>query len=248
MTSATRHLVLVHAFPAGARMFRDVALPTGWRLLTPPLPGFDGTPLPLADSTSLDGWIDAVLTVLDGAGVDRFVMGGVSMGGYVACGLWRRVPARCQGLVLVDTRAGADSEAARAGRDRMEEMVHREGVAAVANEMVPKLLGETTRREHPDIEASLRGWIGQQTREAIASAVVHIRDRPDATDTLRTVTVPTLIVVGDEDVITPPPEAEIMHALVPNSRLVRLPHSGHLPPLEVPAEFNRVLAEFLATV
>ena len=247
MTSATRHLVMVHAFPAGARMFRDVALPTGWRLLTPPLPGFDGTPLPEPDSTALDGWADAVLTVLDGAGVETFVIGGISMGGYVACALWRRVPARCQGLVLVDTRAGADSDAARAGRDRMVEMVHREGVAAVADEMVPKLLGATTRRDHPDLEASLRGWIGQQAREAIASAVVHIRDRPDATDTLRTVTVPTLIVVGDEDVITPPPEAELMHALVPNSRLVRLPGASHLPPLEVPAAFNRALGEFLAT-
>lgn len=239
---------MVHAFPVGARMFRDVALPTGWRILTPPLPGFDGTPLTEADSTGLDGWVDAVLAVLDGAGVETFVIGGVSMGGYVACALWRRVPARCQGLVLVDTRAGADSDAARAGRDRMVEMVHREGVAAVADEMVPKLLGETTRRTRPELEAILRGWIGQQTREAIASAVRHLRDRPDATETLRTVTVPTLIVVGDEDVITPPSEAEIMHSLVPGSRLVRFPHTGHLPPVEMPTEFNRVLAEFLTTL
>ena len=245
MAEATRSVVLVHAFPAGARMFEYVVAPPGWRLLTPSLPGFDGTPLPPADSTSLDDWVDAVLAGLDAQGVDRFVIGGVSMG--VESGQYR-VPARCEGLVLVDTLAGADTEVARAWRDGMVELVRREGPDAVAHLMVPKLLGETTRREHPEIEAALRGWIRLQTTEAIASAILHIRDRPDATDTLRSVTVPTLVVVGEEDVITPPPEAEIMHALVPSSRLVRFPRTGHLPPLEVPAEFNGVLTEFLASV
>jgi len=244
----TRDLVLIHAFPVGAGMFDAVVPPEGWRLLAPPLPGFDGTPLPPAASTSLDDYARGALDWLDRRGAGTCVLGGVSMGGYVAAAMWRLAPERCRGLVFIDTRADADSDAARAGREVMLTTLRRDGVGGVADEMVPKLLGATTRRENPEVEARLRELIGQQSVGAVEGAIVRIRDREDAAPVLGTVDVPVLVVVGAEDVITPRADAERIRALLPGARLVELQAVGHLPPMEAPDAFNQVLTEFLATL
>ncbi len=243
-----RDLLLIHAFPMGAGLFEAVEPPPGWRLWAPPLPGFDGSPLPPPGSTALDDYAHAVLAWLDARGVRTCVVGGVSMGGYVAAALWRLAPERCEGLLFIDTRAQADSESARAGRETMLVALHQRGVGAVADQMVPNLLGASTRRQHPAVEARLQDLIARQAAAAVEGAIVRIRDRADAAPTLGTVTVPTLVVVGEEDVITPVPEAERIAALVPGARLVRLPAVGHLPPMEAPEAFNRLLAGFLAEV
>jgi len=229
-------------------MFDAVAPPDGWRLLAPPLPGFDGTALPPPDSTSLDDYARGVLEWLDRRGAGTCVLGGVSMGGYVAAAIWRLAPERCLGLIFIDTRADADSDTARAGREAMLEILRRDGVAGVAGEMVPKLLGATTRRDAPEVEARLRELIGQQSAEAVEAAIVRIRDRVDAAPVLATVDVPALVVVGAEDVITPLADAERIRALVPAARLVELSAVGHLTPMEAPDAFNKVLTAFLSTL
>lgn len=244
----SRDLVLLHAFPMGPRLFETVRVPDGWRLHTPPLPGFDGAPEAPASSTALDDYAQAVLAWLDQRGVGRAVFGGVSMGGYVTAALWRLAPERCEGLLFIDTRAGADTEAARAGRAAMLASLATGGVGAVADEMVPKLLGATTRRTEPSIEARLRALIGEQTPAAVAGAIARIRDRADATAVLGTVDVPSLVVVGEEDEITPVAEAQRIQALVPGAMLARLPGVGHLPPMEAPAAFAGVLADFLTAL
>lgn len=243
-----RELVLLHAFPMGAGLFDDVRVPEGWRVHAPSLPGFDGTPLPPAGSTALDDYAEGVLAWLDGRGIETCVLGGVSMGGYVTAALWRLAPERILGLLFIDTRAGADSDQARAGRDAMVAMLRRDGVGGVADEMVPKLLGGTTRRDQPAVEARLRALIGRQTPAAVEGAIVRIRDRADATPVLSTIDVPTLVVVGDEDVITPVAEAERIQVLVPGARLARIPAAGHLPPMETPDAFNHVLRGFLSSL
>lgn len=240
--------VLVHAFPVGMWMWEPVEAPAGWRLIAPALPGFDGAPPPPAGSTSIDDYARAVLGLLDALEIDNAVLGGVSMGGYVAFALWRLARLRWRGLVLADTRPGADSEQARAARERLLATVKEKGARAVADEMVPKLLGETTRAAQPALADHVRRLIERQTTEGIAAAVVRLRDRPDSTALLRDIGVPVLVAVGEEDAVTPPPESEAMRAQLEDARLEVIPRAGHLACLENPGAFNAALASFLTAI
>jgi len=237
-------LVLVHAFPVGMRMWEQVAVPPGWRGIAPALPGFDGHDPPGGDST-LDDYARAVLTLLDHLRIDHAVVGGLSMGGYVTFALWRLARLRWRGLVLADTRTGADSDQARAGRQRLLEIATQHGTRAVADDMLPKLLGETTWRERPQVVDHARRLIERQTSEGVAAAIVRLRDRPDSTDLLTSIGVPTLIVVGDEDSVTPVSESEQMRDRLEDARLVRIARAGHLTAMENPSAFGQALAEFL---
>jgi 3-oxoadipate enol-lactonase len=241
-------IVLVHAFPVGMRMWERVAIPQGWRGIAPALPGFDGVEPLATESQVIDDYARAMLDVMDELRIDNAVAGGVSMGGYVAFALWRLARLRWRGLVLADTRAGADNEQGRAGRNKMLDLVKREGSRGIADEMVPKLLGETTRSSQPDLVADVRRLIERQTSEGIAGAIVRLRDRPDSTPLLREIGVPTLVVVGDEDVVTPPAESEQMAAQLEDARLVHVPGAGHLACMEKPEAFNAALASFLSAI
>ena len=241
-------LVLVHAFPVGMRMWEPVAVPHGWRAIAPALPGFDGADPVEAPPPSIDHYAHAVLGVMDGLGIDHAVLGGLSMGGYVAFALWRLARLRWRGLVLADTRAAADSEQGRAGRQKMLDLLHERGSRAIAEEMVPKLLGETARKTQPQLVAHAMRLIERQTSDAIAGALVRLRDRPDSTPLLRDIGVPTLVIVGDEDIVTPPSDSEQLAAQIEDARLVRIPASGHLSCMERPAEFSAALAGFLNAI
>lgn len=241
-------LVLVHAFPVGMRMWETTAVPDGWRALAPALPGFDGAEPPPRDSTSLEDYATFVLRFMNHLRVDNAVIGGVSMGGYVAFALWRLDRLRWRGLVLADTRAGADSEQARQGREKMLEVLRARGARGVADEMVPKLLGDTSRAQQPALVNRVRRLIERQTQEGLSSAVVRLRDRPDSTPLLAGIGVPVLLVVGEEDTVTPPDESERMFAHLEDARLVRIPEAGHLSPLENSAAFNAALSQFLGAL
>lgn len=215
----------------------------GCRVLAISLPGFDGV-APLSDA-SIDGYADHILGRIDAEGVARAVVGGVSMGGYIGLALLRRAPERVAGLILADTRSGADTDDAREGRLKMLETLDREGVEAIAAEMVPKLLGKTTQAQRPDVVSAVRGLILKQERAGVAGAVRAIMSRADSTPLLGTVTVPTLVIVGEEDTITPPAEAEKIHAGIAGSTLVRISGAGHMPNIETPEAFNAAVARFL---
>lgn len=241
-------VVLVHAFPVGMRMWEPVTIPAGWRAVAPALPGFDGADPPPADSTSLDDYARAILAFMDDLSIDNAVLGGVSMGGYVAFSLWRLAPLRWRGLVLADTRAGADSEQGRAGRQKMLELVTGHGSRSVAEEMAPKLLGETTRARQPQLIDHVKRLVERQTAAGIAAAIVRLRDRPDSTPLLGQIAVPTLVVVGEEDTVTPPSDSEQMRAQLEDAELVRIPEAGHLSCIERPAAFNTALGGFLTRI
>ena len=226
-------------------MWDAQAVPDGWRAIAPALPGFDGTPLPSPDSTSIDDYARSVLDLLDALRVDSFVVGGVSMGGYVTFGVWRLASSRCRGVILADTRAGADGETARAARQQMLDLVRREGPAAVASGMLPKLLGATTRARRPEVGAHVRRLIESQIADGIAAAIVRLRDRPDSTPLLPEMRAPALIVVGEEDELTPPAESENMREAMPQATLVTIPGAGHLPNLEAPDAFTAALTTLL---
>lgn len=239
-------LVMVHGFPLGIRMWApQMDAFADWRVVFPALAGFDGSDPP---GDGMDGYARDVLALLAALGIDCAVFCGVSMGGYVTFGILREQPSRVAGLVLADTRSGADSEEAREGRRRMLDVLVKGGPPAVADQMVPKLLGATTLETRPDLVADVRQMIEAQSRPAIASALRALMSRPDSTQQLRAIEVPALIVVGEEDALTPPAESERMQAAIPGAALERVPHAGHLSNLENPDAFNAAVRAFLGAM
>lgn len=242
------HVVLLHAFPLNATLWRPQveAAPAGWRIVTPDLPGFGASRE--APATTMDDMAGAVLRALDGLGIARAVIGGLSMGGYVTLALYRVAPERFSGMILADTRAAADTEQQKAARRKMLEAVRARGPSVVADEMLPKLLGATSHRERPDLPGLVRGMIERNGPDAIAGAVEAMLGRRDSTPLLPSIAVPTLILCGAEDVLTPPPEAEALHRGIAGSRLVMLPAAGHLSNIEAPDAFSGTVNDFLTTV
>jgi len=207
--------------------------------------GFGGSDLgqgPL----SMERIADDGAALLDHLGVAKAVVGGCSMGGYAALAFVRRHPQRLAGLILQDTRAGADTEEGKAGRAALAAKVLAEGASAAVAAFLPKLLGETTQREQVALVSRLRERILAASPQAIADALRGLAARADSRSTLAEVRVPTLVLVGAEDVLTPPAESEAMAAAIAGARLEVVPRAGHLANLERPDAVNAVLADFLA--
>lgn len=239
-------LVLLHAFPLNARMWEPqlTLAAHGWRVIAPQLRGFDdGDQDPPA--SSIDDFAGDVIDLLDRLHIHEAVIGGLSMGGYVALAMFRHAPRYFQGLVLADTRAEADTPAAVEGRQRLRTLVRTQGAPGVADEMIPKLLGETTHAERPAVVERVRSLILASSSEAIAGAVTALMTRPDSRPLLKAIHCPTLILVGDEDVITPRPLSDALHAGIAGAELVVVKGAGHLSSLEQPAAFNDALSRFL---
>ncbi|NJD20119.1 MAG: alpha/beta fold hydrolase [Gemmatimonadetes bacterium] len=236
-------VVFLHAFPLNAAMWTRQAEPLAPRqALAPHFPGFGARP---PGEATLDAFARAVLADMDAAGIGRAVLVGLSMGGYTAFRMHALAPARVAGLVLAATRAGADDEAGRAKRTDQAARARREGIGWLADAMLPGLLGETTRRERPDVVAHVRSLVAQADAEGVARAQEAMRERPDSFPRLGEIRVPTLVIVGEEDTLTPPAEARRIADGVKEARLVVLPGAGHLANLEKPEAFNAVVADFL---
>jgi 3-oxoadipate enol-lactonase len=216
----------------------------GRTVLAPDFPGFGREPA--AGAPDLDHFARSVLRHLDTAGIEKAVVVGLSMGGYVAFRLHALAPDRIAGLVLADTKAGRDDDATRAKRTDQAARVRREGVGWLPEAMLPGLLGETTRRARPDVVAVVRALIESANPEGVSRALEAMRERPDSTADLESIGVPVLVLVGEEDTLTPVAEARKIADGVPDGRLVVIPAAGHLSNLENPAAFNKALAEFLA--
>ena len=244
-----RALVLLHAFPIGANLWEPQVrtIPAGWRLITPDLRGFGGsTELDSLSGASMADYAQDVIDLMDELGVKRAVVGGASMGGYAAFALLQAARDRVDGLILANTRASADSPEARANRRNMLALVDREGPSGVARDMMPRLLGKTTKETNPEIEAFVRRLIKQQSPVAIRTAISRMMHRPDSTPLLPTITVPTLVITGEEDELIPVDESRAMAKAIPGATLVIVPRAGHLANLEQPEAFNQALHEFLA--
>lgn len=226
-------LVLLHAFPLHAGLLGGlVPQLAGWRVVTPDLRGFGSSPLG-DDEPSLAVMADDVAAVMDERGLDRAVLGGVSMGGYVAMEMLRRHPGRLSGLLLVDTKAGADTAEAVSGRLAVADAVLREGTS-VLEPMLDALLGQTTRQTRPQVVATVQGWLEQADPAAVAWAQRAMAGRPESFSTLTSSDVPRAVVVGEEDVLSPPAEADAMGRTRPGTAVVVVPGCGHLAVLEDP--------------
>lgn len=241
-------IVFVHAFPMDSRMWGsqvEAVSSLGWAAVAPTLPGFGDRP---PGPTSLEDFAVEVLAECDRLGIQRAVFAGLSMGGYVVLRIAAMAPQRLWGLVLADTRATPDSEAARARRDALAARIRAEGVAFLADEILPTLLGETSRRERTEVVAEVRRTILQADPEGVVRALIAMRDRPDSTPILPYLSIPALVVVGSEDTLTPPEEARALAGGLPDARFRLIPGAGHLSNIENPAAFNGALVEFLAEV
>lgn len=237
-------LLLLHGFPHDRALWApQFAAPiAGIRMLAPDLPGF-GESAPV-DVPSLDAWADWTADLLDALHIDRVMLGGLSMGGYLCFAVWRRHRERVRALVLADTKAGADSDEARGKRREMQAMARTEGVGAVAAKMLPGMVGRTTRATRPDVVATLDAMMRRSSGRAVHDSLDALRTRADSTPTLATISVPTLILCGEEDALTPVAESRAMHAAIPGSRLGTIPGAGHASNMENSATFNRLLSEF----
>lgn len=235
-------LLLVHAFPVDAGMWDEQvsALRGEAEVLAPSLPGFGGTS-PVGDVLSMDAAADFLAGELDRAGADRAVVCGVSMGGYAAFSLWRRHRHRIAGLVLADTRAEPDDDASRERRRALAERVRAEGTAVVA-ESPPPLLSAGA---DPGLWERVKEMIRRQPPQTIAAAALGMAERPDSRPILGEIDVPTCVVVGSEDILTPPEMSEAMAREIPDAELTVLDGAGHLSNLEDAEGFTAALRGLL---
>lgn len=239
-------VVLLHGFPLSGAMWAAVegTLTAGWRVVTPDLAGFGDSP-PATGKPSLDRMADDVAALLDRLGLDRVVLAGLSMGGYVAMAFARRHRHRLGALALLDTKAGADAPAARETREEVARAVLAAGGVAL-RPMLHQVLGKTTRRERPEVVARVRGWLDTAPPEGVAWAQRAMAARPDSFGTLRGLDVPALVLVGDEDELAPVDEARAMAAALPQGDLMVVNGCGHLSAVERPDAVSEGLRGFLA--
>jgi pimeloyl-ACP methyl ester carboxylesterase len=237
-------VVLLHAFPMHAGMWQPqiAALSRRHRVIAPDVRGFGASgepPVVLSMSTVAED----VWHLLDTLGIGKVVVCGLSMGGYVAFELWRRAPELFAGLVLADTRATADTPEVRAGREVFAQNALAHGMGWVADEMIPKLL----RSGHDaKTEAEARRIIMEGNPTGVAAAQRGMALRGDSSGELATIGVPTLVLVGGEDALTPPAVAEPMATAIPGATLTVLDGAGHLANLEAPGAFTTALEGFVA--
>jgi len=242
-------VILLHAFPLSRAMWSAQvnALQSEYRVITPDLRGFGDTDR-FTDAPSIETMADDVAALLDAINLrEPIILGGLSMGGYVSLAFARKYPHRLRALILADTRAEADSPEARHNRSASIELVKNQGPAALVEQMLPKLLGERTTKEKPEVLAQVRSIAASQSRPSIIGGLEALRDRPDATAGLGKIRLPTLVLVGSEDSLTPPSVADALAARIAGARKVIISGAGHLANLEQPQLFNHALRSFLAT-
>ena len=239
-------VVLLHGFPLDRSMWREQAegLGAACRVLAPDLRGLGETPLG-GEAVTMGGMAEDLAALLDSLDLRSVVLGGLSMGGYVAFEFLRRFPERVRALVLADTRPQADTEEGRRTREETARRALKEGIAPIVESMLPKLLSAGTRERGGEVVERVRAMMLRTRPEGAAAALRGMAARRDQTDLLPSIAVPTLVLVGAEDSITPPADAEAMAAKVRGSRLLRIEGAGHLSNVERPEEFNRALVEFL---
>lgn len=239
-------LVLLHAFPLSSAMWlgQREGLAARFRVVTPDLRGFGGSVLG-RDDPSIDLMADDVAHLFRRLGLRRAVIGGLSMGGYVAMALCRRHPDLVLGLVLAGTRASADTNGTREVRIRQAELLERDrSVQVLVDEVLPHLVGPTTFRQRALVYGRVRGLVQSAPPHAAAWAQRAMAGRADSFATLRGLRVPALVMVGAEDALATEEEARAMADALPNAELLVIPRAGHLCAVEQPDLFNQAVAEF----
>ncbi len=239
-------VTLVHGFPLSHRIYDTQirTLSSAYRVIAPDLRGFCKSPLG-GGEVGIDTYADDIAAILDALEVEQTVLAGLSMGGYIAFAFWRRHPERVRGLVLLNTRAKPDTPEARENRFKTIEAVQQNGLAPLIEGMIPKLLSPVTLRGKAHVVNKLRSIMEGATVEGVVAALRAMANRHDSRPTLATITVPTLIIAGQDDTLIPVEEAEEMALTIPDARLQVLDQAGHLVTMERPRTTSRLIAEFI---
>ncbi len=239
-------LVLLHAFPLNGKMFEPQmgAFSGERRVIAPDYPGFGRSPRTPAQP-DVRYYAGCVRNLLDRLELERVVLGGVSMGGYVAFECVRLFPEQISGLVLANTRPDPDSREARESRKEMARRVAEEGVGVLIGLQMERLLAPDTLRNDPGVVEAVKTMILESSPDGVVAALGAMRERPDSTDLLSDIKVPTLVVGGEQDAISSPEVMGAMAEKILGSRHATIPSAGHLSNLESPEAFNAALAGFL---
>jgi 3-oxoadipate enol-lactonase len=238
-------LVLLHAFPLNGRMFEPqmTAFSGERRVVAPDYPGFGRSPRTPAQP-DVHYYARGVRDLLDRLHFDRVVLGGLSLGGYVAFECMRLFPERVSALVLANTRPEPDPVEMREIRNEMALSVAREGVEVLVELQMERLLAPESLQDEVLVE-TLRAMILDNSPDGVVAALGAMRERPDSRPLLGKIDVPTLVVGGEEDDISSPEVMGAMAAEIPGARHLTIPNVAHLSNLEAPEKFNAALGDFL---
>ncbi|HEY4384960.1 MAG TPA: alpha/beta fold hydrolase [Ktedonobacteraceae bacterium] len=241
-------VIFLHAFPLNRTMWTGVTTALladqRYRLVALDWRGFGESEVGGTIST-MEQLADDLAALMDRLGMQKAVLCGLSMGGYAAFAFLRKYPQRITGLILADTKPEADSEEARAAREDVARLAENRGSEAIADLQIPRLLAEQTRRQRPEVEIQVRRMIDAATPPGIAAASRGMAQRQDATPLLATIQCPTLVIVGEQDVLTPPGVAREYASQIAEARFAIIPRAGHLSNLEQPERFLEEVRIFL---
>jgi 3-oxoadipate enol-lactonase len=239
-------VVLLHPFPANHDLWKPAAqaVLSRYRVILPDLRGHGDSDIGEGPATMEKHAAD-IARVLDHEEVGRAPVVGVSIGGYVLFEFWRKYRPRVEALVLCNTKAQADTPEARAGRLQAAVDVSERGTEPFFESMLPKLLGKTTRSARPDLVEGAFRMMRKMSPEDVAMVQRGMAERPDSVETLKTINVPTMVVTGDEDILTGMADAELMRQNIPGSQMRVIAKAGHYSPWEQPEEVGKLLRQFL---
>ncbi len=247
MASVRPTLLCIHGFPLDHTLWDPQVAGLGdvADVLAPDLRGFGNDRRALPDDMTMEAYAADLKALLDERGVDRVVLCGLSMGGYVAMAFLEQWPERVAGLVLCNTRANADTPEGQAARRATAQNAFEKGVDVIARAMAPTLLSDHTKRTQPELMAHMEAMIARQRPEAVAAAALGMSERPDRHHVLRACTVPALVITGSDDALMPLPTSQAMADALPNGRFVVLEHAGHLSNREATEAFNGTVRGFV---
>ncbi len=239
-------VIFLHAFPLNTELATELLKEQRYRLVAPDWRGFGESTIDNAVST-MELFADDVAGLMDTLGMQRAILCGLSMGGYAALAFLHKYPQRLSGLILANTRPGADSDEVKANREQLAVLAETQGNGSIADLQIPKLICDATRQNYPEVEARIRRMIAAATPSGIAAAARGMAQRADLTHILPTMPCPTLVIVGERDALTPPEVAQAYAASIPGAQLAVIPSAGHLSNLEQPEIFLGVVRNFFAT-
>ena len=243
-------VIFLHAFPLNRRMWAGelmALLGEGrYRLVALDWRGFGESEITNGIS-SMELFAGDVAGLMDALGIQNAILCGLSMGGYAAFAFLRKYPQRVAGLILADTRPGADTPEAQANRENVAQIAETQGTGAIADLQVPRLISEYTHRHHPEVEARVRQLIDEATPQGIAAASRGMARRADSTELLGGITCPTLVIVGEQDALIPPVVTQDYASRIPGAQFAVIPQAGHLSSLEQPEAFLQAIGGFLGS-
>lgn len=242
-------VILLHGFPLDHRMWQSQidALSSQFRVITPDFRGMGKSPVPTT-TMSLDDYAEDILSQMDALGIEKATLGGFSMGGYVAFALLRLAPERFSALILANTRPEADGQEGRKNRMNMAVSLYDKGSAAAREAMLPKLVTPATSKDQPQLVDLLQKTMDSMPAEGLVHASIAMAFREDSLDLLSTISVPTLVIAGEQDAIAPPDVMKSMADKIASASFHVIPDASHLTPMEKPEAFNELVIAFLKDV